>query len=301
MLNRDGFGVNPSCLTCGFRQSGFFCHLSPAELEDFNATKTITAHTSGRVLFAEQENPSGIYLICQGSVKLTVSSPEGKTVVVRIARPGEILGLSSVLSGAPYEATAATSEPCQAAFVSSRAFHAFLKEHAALYGRIAAQLGSEYRAACQQVRSLGLGMPVFKRLASFLLNHSLQERDCPGPVSFALPLSHDDIAEHLGTTRESVTRAMGEFRKRRLIRICRGMITIRDPVALQRVLSDADAPGWAMARPSHLRRFGLRSGNRLRRHPTDAARAMDLRGAGHSNVETSSLSITSNRLRGGVR
>ena len=98
-----GFEANESCETCAVRNAGFFCQLPPASLKDFNAVRSTATFPGGAVLFLERQDPRGVFVLCAGEVKLSVSSSAGKTLILRIARPGEILGLMAVLGNAPYE------------------------------------------------------------------------------------------------------------------------------------------------------------------------------------------------------
>lgn len=233
MQSSYGFELNESCRTSTFRQKGFFCQASPTELKAFDAIKHIVTYPSDTILFMEQQKSLGIYLLCEGQVKLSFSSREGKTLTLRIAKAGEVLGLLSALSGNPYEVTARTLRPCQLAFVSSSDFKALLQKYPAVLQRLACHLGWQYKAACEQLSAVGLGSCVFERLAKFLLDWSV-DGGAPGNGNrFTLPLTHEEIAECIGTTRESVTRALSEFRVRGLIESHGSTFIITNRAALQ--------------------------------------------------------------------
>ena len=228
-----GFDLSENCQSCKFRRNGFFCQISPGELKNFDAIKHVSAYPADAILFMEQQKSRGIYLLCEGQVKLSFTSSGGKTLVLRIAKPGDVLGLLSALSGNPYEVTAATLRPCQVAFVSSIDFQKFLRKHPAVFERVSSHMGWEYKAACEQLYAVGLGASVYERVAMFLLNWS-SEGGAPGNgTRFTLPLSHEEIAEHIGTTRESVTRALGEFRSQGLIESDSSTFVIANRAALR--------------------------------------------------------------------
>ena len=157
------FELSENCRSCKFRRNGFFCQLSADELKGFDAIKHVSAYPAGAILFLEQQRSRGIYLLCEGQVKLSFSSRDGKTLVLRIAKAGEILGLLSALSGNAYEVTAQTLRPCQTAFVYSNDFQKFLRKHAIVFQRVATHLSWEYKAACEQLRRVGLGSLVFRK------------------------------------------------------------------------------------------------------------------------------------------
>jgi CRP/FNR family transcriptional regulator, cyclic AMP receptor protein len=234
--------LSESCSACKYRKTGFFCQLSPSELKDFDALKTVTPYPAEAILFLEQQKTKGMYVLCEGEVKLSFSSRDGKTLLLKIARSGEVLGLLSALTGNSYEATAQTLRPCQLAFVSSSDFHKFLRRHPNLFQLVADQLGSQYRNACEQLCAVGLGASMLERVAHFLLTWSAS-RGAPGDGNqFTLPLSHEEIGECVGATRESVTRALGEFRNRGLIESHGATLLIRDHAGLASVRNGTTTP-----------------------------------------------------------
>jgi CRP/FNR family transcriptional regulator, cyclic AMP receptor protein len=161
---------------------------------------------------------------------------------MRIARPGEVLGLLSALSGSPYETTAETLRPCQVAFVPSNVFQKFLRRHPNVFRLIAGQLAWHYRSACEQLCAVGLGASVFERVAHFLLKWSARRGAPKDGMQFTLPLNHEEVGECVGTTRESVTRALAEFRSRGFIDGCGATLHIRNRAALEAVRGGLASP-----------------------------------------------------------
>ena len=141
-----GFEMSDSCQTCKLRATNFFCQLPPAALKDFNAIKSSSVYPEGAMLFLEKQDPRGIFILCEGQVKLSISSVEGKTLILRIAKAGEVLGLMAALAGTSYEVTAETLRPCQVAFVRREDFLRFLAQHPEANAGVVRQLGSQYQA-----------------------------------------------------------------------------------------------------------------------------------------------------------
>src|SRR5712692_8425012 len=108
-----GLDLVERCRNCKLKSDGFFCDLSPAALKAFEGIKYTTAYPEGAVLFVEGQPPRGVFMLCKGRVKLSITSSEGKTIILRLAQPGELLGLNAAVSGNPYQATAEMLEPCQ--------------------------------------------------------------------------------------------------------------------------------------------------------------------------------------------
>ena len=106
-----------------------FCGLSPITRQAFQRIKLASTYPKGAVLFMQGQSPRGVFVLCTGQVKLSLCAGDGKTFIVRVAQPGELLGLSATIAGKPYELTAETFEPCQANFVQREDFLRFLKDH----------------------------------------------------------------------------------------------------------------------------------------------------------------------------
>src|ERR1700747_3367058 len=98
MSSPYGLQITENCLVCKLRQSGFFCDLPRTSLEDLEKVKYASGYPQGAVLFVEGQSARGIYIVCNGRVKLSTTSRDGKTLILRIAQPGEVLGLDAPVS-----------------------------------------------------------------------------------------------------------------------------------------------------------------------------------------------------------
>src|ERR1700686_2405938 len=169
MLSPYGMETEESCITCRLRADRIFCDLPANALQAFENIKYATAYPQGAVLFVEGQAPRGIFVLCKGSVKLSISSPHGRTVIVKLAEPGEVLGLSATISGKPYEVTAETLDPCQVNFVKRADFLRFMKDDVEACFKVAEQLSEKYHNACQEVRTLTISHSAAEKLANLLL------------------------------------------------------------------------------------------------------------------------------------
>src|SRR5271170_7066946 len=167
-----GFEPNESCQACKLRGNGYFCQLSPVALKDFNAVKSPATYPAGAVLFLEKQDSRGVFVLCRGEVKLSISSSSGKTLILRFAKAGEVLGLMATMSGSPYEVTAETLHPCQVAFIRRDDFIHFVEKHPEASRAVTAQLSGLYRRACSQLRTVGLSSSAPEKLARLLLEWS---------------------------------------------------------------------------------------------------------------------------------
>jgi CRP/FNR family cyclic AMP-dependent transcriptional regulator len=238
MLSPYGMEIVESCLNCKLRADRLFCDMPPATLQNFEGIKFSTAYPQGAVLFVEGQMPRGIFVICKGSVKLSINSPGGRTMIVKLAEPGEVLGLSATISGKPYEVTAETIDPCQINFVKRDDFLRFLKEDVDACFKVAEQLGEKYHNACKEVRSLGLSHSAAEKLASLLLEWSSKNGAAGKPEGrLTLRLTHEEIAQMIGTSRETVTRLFADLKKRQILQSKGSTLVIRNSGALRDIAS----------------------------------------------------------------
>ncbi len=228
-----GLELNDGCKNCKSKGEGFFCQMSASSTKDFDAIKSTATYPKGALLFVENQNARGIYVLCEGEVKLSISSPEGKTMIMRIARAGELLGLMANMAGQPYEVTAETIHPCQVAFVRREDFLRFLAAHPETSASVLKQMSNQYRGACEQLRTVGLSASAQEKLARLLLTWSEGIQQTKEGTRITLPLTHEEIAEFIGTTRETVTRTLSDFKVRHLVSIKGSTMMIPSRAALE--------------------------------------------------------------------
>jgi CRP/FNR family transcriptional regulator, cyclic AMP receptor protein len=211
----------------------FLRHLSPAALREFDQIKYTSAYPPEAVLFTEHERPRGVYVVCDGEVKLSISSSEGKALIMRIARAGEVLGLAAAVFGTLHEAGAEVLRPCQIAFIRREDFLKLLAQCPELYRFVMAQVISQYQTACQQIRALGLSATIMERVAKLFLDWSSGTPGTKRATRTTMSLTHEEIAQLVGTTRETVTRAISHLRRKQLIEIHGSTLTIPSRTALE--------------------------------------------------------------------
>jgi len=228
-----GLELNDGCKTCKLKSAGFFCELSPAALKDFDAIKSTATYPKGALLFMERQDARGAFVLCEGEVKLSISSSEGKTLIMRVAKAGEILGLMAALSGGAYEVTAETIHPCQVAFVRREDFQRFVAKHPEASQGVARQMTMQYQAACEQLRTVGLSASAQEKLARLLLTWSAGIEQTKGGTRIKIPLTHEEMAEFIGTTRDTVTRTLSDFKVRHLVAIQGSTMMIPSRAALE--------------------------------------------------------------------
>src|SRR6266567_5518212 len=232
------FPIIEDCLKCSFREHRLFCDLSREALIRLQAIKATSVYPKGAMLCLEGQAPRGIYVLCSGRSKLSTTSSEGKSIILRIAEPGEVLGLTAAVSNTPYEATVETLEPSQANFISQTDFTRFLQEYPDVGMKVAQQLTHNCKCAYSEIRSLGLSNSVPEKIAKLLLHWAEHPVGSPSKkltseVVIRVTLTQEEIAQFAGTTRETVSRVLSDFKKKGWLRIKGATWSILDKRALE--------------------------------------------------------------------
>ena len=229
------YGLPADALDCRLRSDDFLCALSSESLAAFNRIKRTVALPEGAAIFVEGEIPRGIFMLCEGQAKLSTTSLEGKTLVLRIARAGEVLGLGPVVMGKPHVLTAETMQPSQLNFVNRQDFLQFLKGHADACLEAAQHISRNCEHAYDVVRSIGLSHSISGRVAKFLLAAATDAEVTNGVVRARLKMTHMDIAQIMGASRGSITRVLTEFRKNDIAELKGSTLIIHNKPALERL------------------------------------------------------------------
>jgi CRP/FNR family transcriptional regulator, cyclic AMP receptor protein len=210
-----------------------FCNLDSPALADFSQIGRKINLLKGAKLFQEDSPSNGVFVICTGQVKLSCTSKEGKTLILKIAVPGDVVGLGAVISGSKYEVTAETIEPTEIKHISQSEFLSFIQHHGQASLHAAKALSEEYKTAFFDARRLALSGSAAGRLASILLEWA-RAASCGKPeLRLTMALTHEELASLVGTSRETVTRMLGRFRKEKLIQIHGSSILVLAPERLE--------------------------------------------------------------------
>lgn len=157
-------------------------------------------------------------------------------MILKIAQPGDVLGLSAMISGTCHEATAETLEPTQIKRIRKAEFVEFLATHGEASLHASQALSLESHRAFLDIRRLALSGSAAGRLASLLLDWGRGACRPGAEMHFAMTLTHEEIAALAGTTRETITRTLRRFQNEDLIRIAGYSIWILSPGGLESIL-----------------------------------------------------------------
>ena len=208
--------------------------LSPLHaIPGFDRLSRRKRYAKGSALLVEGQPARGVYVLCAGRAKIAITSAEGRKLIVRIARPGDLLGIHATLSGHSYETTAETLTPCEVDFISRRQLLELLDKEKSYGLRIAIAVSKEFSEFVEQARVLLLSPVAAEKLAGLLLNwgEAFGQPTTSG-LLFKTLLTHEELGQMIGASRETVTRTLNMLKRRQIIRALNGDIWIRNTVAL---------------------------------------------------------------------
>lgn len=228
-----GLEIIDSCMDCKMRRPGFFCAFSSEVLKSLEVSSHHSVLPAGAILFVEGQMPRGIFILCSGKVKLSTTSREGKILILKLAEAGEVLGLSAAISGSHYEMACETVTPCQINFVDRKDLLKLLQSQSEVGLRTAQILSEEFQSAYRDIHDLLLSRSSTGKLARLLLSCSPAQIPQPAESRLRSAMTHEEMAQRIGSSRETVTRLLSDLRKKQVIRLDGSTLVIRNRTALE--------------------------------------------------------------------
>lgn len=208
----------PDCTTCGNRESSLLCSMTLPEAEHVSNLKSHNIYKKGQVIFYEGNYPHGVFCISKGKVKVHKLGDEGKDQIVRLAKPGSVLGYRALLSGEKYNASATTLEDAVICFIPKDAFMKLLKENNDLSLGAIHLLSTDLKSAEKRITNMAQ-KPVRERIAEALL----MMKECYGfkedEETIDAILTRREIGNLAGVTTETTIRLLSEFNKDGLVKL----------------------------------------------------------------------------------
>jgi CRP/FNR family transcriptional regulator len=228
-----GLNIVEDCTHCPLSRPGFFCDFQMPILQSLNQFSHKSTLPAGAVLFVEGQTPRGMFVLCSGRVNLSTTSREGKILILKTAEAGEALGLSAAISGLGYETTAETATPCQLNFVDRKHLLELMQAHSDVGLHASQALSRDFHSAYKDIHDLVLTRSSAGKLAKLLLSQSAQPELFAGEIRINSSMTHEEMAQRIGSSRETVTRLLSDLRRRRLIHLDGPTLVIHDRTALE--------------------------------------------------------------------
>ena len=227
-----GLDIIEQCTGCTQTREDFFCGLSASGLHSLDQVSHKSNLGAGAILFVEGQSPRGVFLVCSGRVNLSTTSREGKILILKTAEAGEALGLSAAISGVGYEVTAEAATACQLNFIDRKHLLELMQSHSEVSVRAAESLSREFQSAYRDIHDLVLTRSSAGKLARLLLSNSPNQEAC-AEVRVRANMTHEEMAQRIGASRETVTRLLSNLKRKQLIRLEGPTLIIRDRMALE--------------------------------------------------------------------
>ena len=217
------------------RQHPIFCDLEPAALDQLCRYAKHTTLKRGTTIVSKGDPGNSLIAVISGTVKISVSSPDGRSAILNLIGPGEIFGEVAVLDGAARTADATANTNCEIFIIDRREFIPFVRSQPALAMKFIELLCTRLRWTSDQVEEVILrDLP--GRLASALLR--LTEKHKLAPAGRTIAITQQEISEMVGMTRESINKQLRVWAARKWVRLEHGAIVVLDAESLQE-LADA--------------------------------------------------------------
>jgi CRP-like cAMP-binding protein len=216
-------------------QVPLFAELTPTELATLSGSLRRRRFTRGKVIFVRGDPGDGLYVLESGRVKIVLTSPDGKEIVLAILGPTDFFGDLALLDGEPRSADAVATEAGELLLLQRHDFLRFLEAHPPIAVQLLAILSRRLRRNTQIIQDAAF-LDVSGRLARTLLDLAAGSTGQP-PLVISTRLTQTDLAGMIGATRESVNKWLREYERQGLLRFERGTITLLRPDALRRLLN----------------------------------------------------------------
>jgi CRP/FNR family transcriptional regulator, cyclic AMP receptor protein len=213
------------------------CDLPSILADALDQEAVTTTYPTGAVLFGEGQSSRGVFIVRRGRVKLSICGSDGRTLILRIVEPGCPLGVAAVVSGRPYEATAETQEPSEISFLRQSDLLRLMRLDGELALWVTQHISADYASTCREIRDLILSDSASEKLARLLVGWLDQNTQARNPRQMKLALTHEEIGQMIGTSRETVSRLFAGFKKQRLIQQSGSTLVIPNRVALESLIT----------------------------------------------------------------
>jgi len=214
-----------------------FQGLSPALLRELEMVTMTNSYPTGTILFGEGEAARGIYMVARGKVKLSVCASDGRTLILHVAGVGEALGVASTVSHREYEATVETLEPCDISFIRQSDILRLMRAHGEMALWVTQQLSVNYNSTCREIRNLMLSESASEKLARLLVGWLDQATEARPACQMKLAMTHEEIGQMIGTSRETVTRLLAGFKRQHLIQLKGSTLFVPNRNALESLIT----------------------------------------------------------------
>lgn len=195
-----------------------FSDLSPPALDKLTQLLARRRYPKDGVVFFENEAGDSLFMVAEGRIKVTILGDDGREIILSVLGPGEFFGEMALLDNEPRSATTIAAEDSELLCLSRADFEGVLAQNPDIMITLIRVLTGRLRHANHQISTLAL-LDVYGRVARVIVELARDDgrRLKDGRIAFQRP-THQEIANRIGTTRETVTRMLKDLQRQGLIR-----------------------------------------------------------------------------------
>ena len=228
----------PSSKMSVLRKHPYFADLAPEAFEQLFRYAKLTTYKRGATICARGDPGTSLFAVLSGTVKISVSSPDGRNAILNLIGPGDIMGEIAVLDGQARTADAIANTNCELYVIDRRDFLPFVRSQPALAMKFIEILCARLRSTSDQVERVIL-QDLPGRLAATLLD--LIEKRKLDPEGRTIAITQQEISEMVGMTRESINKQLRAWAARNWVRLEHGAIVVLDADALRELSESGSA------------------------------------------------------------
>jgi CRP-like cAMP-binding protein len=211
------------------RKHPIFCDLDPEAFDQLCRYARHSTLKRGEAIFSKGDPGNSLIAVIRGTVKISISSAEGRSVILNLIGPGEIFGEVALLDGLARTADATANSSCEIFVIDRREFIPFVRSQPALAMKFIELLCARVRWTSDQVEQVIL-QDLPGRLASALIR--LTEKHKLAPAGRTIAITQQEISEMVGMTRESINKQLRVWAARNWVRLEHGAIVVLDAESL---------------------------------------------------------------------
>ena len=228
-----------SCIQCNSRMRSIFNEVGSIDMEVMDSAKTCQQFKKGQTIFEEGTYPHGLYCISNGKIKVTQTGSDGREHIVHLSKDGDVMGYRAVLSGDKYSCSAVALENSSVCFIPTKVFVSMVEKDPKLAFKIIHLLSNELKVAEKGITDIAQ-KSVKERLAQGLLLLKESYGFETDNATLNVAMTREDIANIVGTARETVIRLLFELDREGVIHLDGKKIKIVDQSKLLRLANIFD-------------------------------------------------------------
>ncbi|AMR27716.1 hypothetical protein A0257_11825 [Hymenobacter psoromatis] len=231
--------ATPTCQNCSSCRHNLLNCCTTADITAISQAKTSQHYAAGQMIFAEGTRAAGLYCVHQGKIKITKSGGDGKEQIIRLGKAGDVLGYRALVAGTPHTTSAVALSDCTVCLIPKPVLSVRMGNNQQFNSGLLHLLADALSTNAARMLHLAY-KPVRERLAEALLLLQSTYRAEGDAQPFTIAISREDLGALMGTTKETTTRMLSEFKHEGMVTTRGSAITILAPQQLVAIATQFD-------------------------------------------------------------